>query len=301
MASEPRVTIGLPVYNGERYLREALDSILGQAFEAFVLVIADDASTDSTQAICREYAERDPRVRHLRHPRNVGLAANFNFALDQARTEYFKWMGYDDAIRPAFLQQCVEALDARPDTVVCYSRAIAIDEHGAPMEDFFRITHPPVGRTPSARFHQLTMQFADDNGRACHIYQHGLIRTAALRRTRRMPKYLYGDQNMMAELLILGPSLELPEELMLLRHHRDSAATIDLARARRVFDPYGSHRLPWRLYLRRKYFEYVVSALRAPVGAVEKAKLLWYACVLPARRWFVRRRYGVDERAHRAR
>ena len=75
-ARVPRVSIAVPVYNGERYLRESLDGLLAQTFTDFELVIADNASTDGTETICREYAARDPRVREqLRHhPHHLGLS-----------------------------------------------------------------------------------------------------------------------------------------------------------------------------------------------------------------------------------
>ena len=76
--SEPRVSIGMPVYNGENYLAQALDSLLAQTFTDFEIVICGNASTDGTEALCREYAERDARIVYRRNESNVGAAANFN-------------------------------------------------------------------------------------------------------------------------------------------------------------------------------------------------------------------------------
>jgi glycosyltransferase involved in cell wall biosynthesis len=85
MNGASRLSIGLPVYNGEKYLAESVDSLLGQTFEDFELIISDNASTDSTAGICRRYAKQDSRIRYIRQPRNIGLAANHNFVIGQAR------------------------------------------------------------------------------------------------------------------------------------------------------------------------------------------------------------------------
>ncbi len=92
----PRVSIGMPVYNGEKFIREALDSLLLQTFTDFELIISDNASTDGTEAICREYAEKDHRVRYVRQVENLGAIANFKFVLDEAVAEYFMWAAADD-------------------------------------------------------------------------------------------------------------------------------------------------------------------------------------------------------------
>jgi len=92
----PKISIGMPVYNGVKYIREALDSLLGQTFTDFELIISDNASTDNTEAICREYAAKDERIRYIRQPHNLGASANFKFVLDEALGEYFMWAAADD-------------------------------------------------------------------------------------------------------------------------------------------------------------------------------------------------------------
>ncbi len=88
----PRVSIGLPVFNGERYLARAIDSILAQDFRDLELVVCDNASTDRTAEICAAYARRDPRVRYHRNPRNLGAGPNYDRCFHLARGEYFKWI-----------------------------------------------------------------------------------------------------------------------------------------------------------------------------------------------------------------
>ena len=131
LSSLPRLSIGLPVYNGERFLGEALDSLLGQTYEDFELIISDNASTDGTADICLRYAEQDSRIRYVRQPRNIGLIPNHDFVMEEARGELFKCAAYDDLYGRELLERCVEALDADPDAVLAHSWSVMIDESGA--------------------------------------------------------------------------------------------------------------------------------------------------------------------------
>jgi len=127
----PRVSIGLPVYNGEDYLAEAVDSILAQTFEAFELILSDNASTDATEEICRGYETQDPRVRYFRSPTNRGAAWNYNNTVHMANSsEYFKWAAHDDTCAPEYLRKCVEVLDRDPEVVLCHTTTIDIDAQG---------------------------------------------------------------------------------------------------------------------------------------------------------------------------
>ena len=108
----PQVSIGMPVYNGEPFIREALDSLLAQTFTDFELTISDNASTDGTEAICREYAAKDARIRYVRQTENRGAAANFQFVLDEAVGEYFMWAAADDVWAESFLQKTIYSLQS---------------------------------------------------------------------------------------------------------------------------------------------------------------------------------------------
>jgi glycosyltransferase involved in cell wall biosynthesis len=111
----PKISIGMPVYNGEKVIRETLDSLLTQTFTDFELIISDNASTDSSAAICREYAAQDKRIRYVRQRENCGPAANFRFVLDQAVAEYFMWAACDDPRSPDFLDVNYKFLSENPD------------------------------------------------------------------------------------------------------------------------------------------------------------------------------------------
>ena len=143
VSHHPRVSIGVPVYNGEKYLAAALDSILAQTFTDFEVIVSDNASTDRTEQICREYAARDNRIRYVRQPKNRGMTWNFSHTVDLARGEYFRWHAHDDSCAPTLLDRCVEALDANPEAVLAYPRVQMIDDRGEPLPDDLSTWRPP--------------------------------------------------------------------------------------------------------------------------------------------------------------
>ena len=134
MNAVPRLSIGLPVYNGENYLAESLDALLGQTYEDFELIISDNASTDGTADICRRYEKQDSRIRYVRQPRNIGCAPNHNFVVGQARGELFKWASHDDLYARDLLKRCVDALDEYPHVVLAHSWTAMIDGSGTVTE-----------------------------------------------------------------------------------------------------------------------------------------------------------------------
>src|SRR5262249_49825759 len=128
--SAPRVTVGIPVYNGEAYLSQSISSILAQTFTDFELIISDNGSTDGTEQICREYAAKDHRIHYHREETNRGAAWNHNRLVELARGEYFKWQCADDLGAPQMIAECVAELDANPELVLCYGQFIRIDRSG---------------------------------------------------------------------------------------------------------------------------------------------------------------------------
>ncbi len=111
---KPPVAIGLPVFNAEKYLSQAVDSILAQTFSDFHLIISDNASTDRTQEICQAYAAQDNRIRYSRNHRNLGASPNFNRVFELSSHQYFKWAPHDDMIAPEFLARCVNSIRILP-------------------------------------------------------------------------------------------------------------------------------------------------------------------------------------------
>lgn len=269
----PRVAIGLPVYNAERYVGFALASILAQTFEDFELIVCDNASTDRTAEICREIAQKDSRVRYARNDRNLGAAPNFNRAFELSSSEYFKWAPYDDLIDPEFLATCVRALDGRPEAVLCYARVRIIDEQGAFVVDY---NPGPDTSSPSAheRFGNLILQpeYA--------LQLLGLIRSSVLRRTKLHGSFPSSDEALLAELALRGRFHECPERLYVYRRHRDQSTMREKTQRLRVsfFDTALEGRIvlpTWR------YFLACLDAIqRVPLAATDKAR-----CVAHVLRW----------------
>jgi glycosyltransferase involved in cell wall biosynthesis len=211
----PRVSIGLPVYNGEEFLEEAIESLLGQTFTDFELLISDNASTDRTEEICRGYAARDPRVQYWRNPRNVGGMRNANLTFDRARGEFFRWAAHDDICGPTMLERLVAELDANPDVAVCFATAVAIDVDGEPLRGYpvakralagggfqtyatddhgIRVPMEGTAGTPAERIRELLYTRCP-----CEA-TYGLIRSDVLRKTVLLGDFTYSDTVLLCDL-----------------------------------------------------------------------------------------------------
>lgn len=206
-----RLGIGLPVRNGENHLSEALACLLGQTYTDFRLVIADNASTDRTEEICREAAARDPRVVYIRHPQNIGASENFNFVFHASGCELFKWAAHDDVMEPTFLERCVELLDAHPDAVLAHSQTVEIDPHGQILRQ--HELDALLADRPSQRL-RATFRLAYPS------IVWGVMRREAVARTKLFGSYLGSDWNFVGEMVLLGRVALVPEVLFSVRNHR---------------------------------------------------------------------------------
>ena len=110
--SKSKISIGLPVYNGEKFIRERLENILTQTYSYFEIIISDNASTDKTSLICKEYAEKDNRISYIHQEKNMGGSWNFNFVLQQAKCNYFVWAAVDDMWHSQFLEKNMKTLES---------------------------------------------------------------------------------------------------------------------------------------------------------------------------------------------
>ena len=230
MSRQPMVTIGLPVYNAQRYLDQALDSLLAQTYTDFELIIADNASTDRTQEICLAYAAKDQRIRYHRNEKNLGAAPNFNLLFQLSASKYFKWAPYDDLIEPTFLARCVEVMEQHPEVVLCYSRAKIIDEQSAYVVDYNPGPDTSSAK-PNERFGNLILrpEYA--------IQQMALIRSATLKATGLYGSFPSSDEVLLAELALRGRFYEIPDRLYLYRLHEQQSNRKELTvqRARTVW------------------------------------------------------------------
>lgn len=251
----PRVSIGLAVFNGEDYLEEALRSILGQTFEDFELIVSDNASTDRTDAICREYASKDARIMHYRNSVNIGGANNENRTFELSRGEYFRWAAHDDVCAPDLIAKCLGVLEDDPGVVLCYSQIVGIDEQGRRGALITR--NNASSSLPHVRFARIAnaWDFCEET--------YGLIRSDVLRRTRLQQNYTGSDRTLLSELALYGRFHEIPEPLFFKRFHRKNVYTDWRARMA-WFDPKFEGRITLPFWM--QLFDYFTTINRAQVS-----------------------------------
>jgi glycosyltransferase involved in cell wall biosynthesis len=265
-APVPRLTLGLPVYNGERFLAESVDALLAQTFTDFELIISDNASTDRSGEIARQYAAADHRVRYVHHPRNLGSSFNHNFVIEQARGEFFKWVSDDDLYAPELLERCMDALDSRPEIPLAHAWTAFIDDEG---QITLKLDYPLTTDVadPAERFRSLLYTQGGDD-----IY--GIIRMSVLRQVAPFGSYHMADRTFVAELALHGPFHNVPEFLYFRRDHPMRASRVggNIRRRCAQWDPRRANR--WRHPKLRLLGEYVlgfVSAIqRAPISTRDR-------------------------------
>ncbi|MDB5047963.1 MAG: glycosyl transferase [Fibrobacteres bacterium] len=259
----------MPIYNSERHLRQALDSLLGQTLRDFELIVSDNASTDGTGAICAEYAQRDKRVRYIRQERNIGAPRNWNAVLHPARGEFFKWASGNDYCSPDSLALCVEAMQREPDITLCYGHTELIDNDGNSLGAYpgdLDINDP----RPSDRFKKLL------NGVGLNNAQQGVIRTSVLRRTGLDRLYPGGDIPLMSELALYGRLTLLPGVMLYRRFSPDTVMAMrSPAEVTLIYNPQAKKQAG---FLRvRFHWDNFTSILRAPISYSEKLRALGIA------------------------
>lgn len=284
MNKSPKVSIGLPVFNGEPYLAAAIESVLAQTFTDFELVISDNASTDATAAICQKYAAQDQRIRYYRSAQNLGAAWNFNHVFIMAAGTYFKWIAADDVISPEFLAACVAILDEDPTVVISYPKTSIIDANGDIIDqyDLKLATDSP---DPRVRFHDLLI------GHKC-FEVFGLIRSAALRQTPIMGNYGHADGVLLSRLSLMGRFQEIPAFLFQARKHAQQSMN--------VYNVYTSHHPNYHAYTAwfdpKKAERIILPTWRITfeyLDAIYKSAVTWrekMACVVYVGQWAWRKK-----------
>lgn len=286
----PRLSVGLPVYNGENYLAESLEALLGQSYEDFELIISDNASTDSTADICRRYEKDDSRIRYVRQPHNIGAAPNHNYVVGQARGELFKWASHDDLYARDLLKRCVDALDQFPQVILAHSWTARIDGSGAVLGAVQYSLNTASPRAPE-RFRSLLFgSGGDDDG--------GVIRLNVLKQTPLLDSYYHADRTMIAALGLRGPFYQVPDWLYFRRDHPERAARAfkSVGAWCANLDPRRDERLNPAMRLYAEYVWGYVAAIRdAPLSRAEKRECYRYFA-----RWLVSRgssgrgRYDIE-------
>jgi glycosyltransferase involved in cell wall biosynthesis len=209
----PLVSIGLPVFNGENYIEVALKSIVSQDYDDFELIISDNASTDRTESICRDFAAGDRRIRYSRAEANRGAAPNYQRAFELSRGTYFKWAAHDDVCLPGFLNRCVAEISRTDSSVVLvYPRAEIIDAAGNVCgvdDECVALDDSRPHRRAVYVLRRVNLGWA----------QFGLMRSDALKKTRLIDGFIGSDYVLLAELAMLGRLLEIHDVLFQRRVH----------------------------------------------------------------------------------
>jgi glycosyltransferase involved in cell wall biosynthesis len=274
----PLVSVGMPVYNGEKFIKDAINSILNQSFKEFELIISDNASIDKTEEICRFYSTKDNRIRYFRNEKNLGATYNFNRVFKLSSGKYFMWAAHDDMYAPDFISKCVKVLEQNPSIVLCFSKTKFIDEQGKFLKNY--IYWPDVtSPEPSRRFYDLVV------GNYIVVEIFGLIRSNILKMTRLFGDFSPADKILLGELALYGPFFEISEYLFLHREHPHRSAKLHRdhysyttwwapSRANEIIFP------TWRLF-----FEQLSAINKGPLNRKDKIK-----CYLQMTKWIKNKR-----------
>lgn len=267
----PRVSVGIPLYNEEKYLAQALDSLLAQDFEDFELVISDNASQDATQQICLEYAARDPRIHYHRNEVNQGPIDNFNRVFRLTSGEYFMWASGHDLRAPQFISRCLEVLEQDPAVVLCYSWVRSIDAGGQELGMMHYATHIDTRNCGLLwRFNLAVLPLTHGS----EFY--GLFRSSALQKTHLVRKVLGPDALLLVELSILGCFASIPEYLFYARDQRGELTRPYKEWKKRHIDVLfpGKKRWYYRFLFITDTWEQLRTVKRAPLDYARKTAMI---------------------------
>lgn len=284
--TKPRVSIGMPVYNGYRFVTAALDAILAQTYEDFELVISDNASTDRTQEICQAYAAKDRRIKYYRNERNIGGHRNFNRVFELSTGEYFRWATHDDLCAPTAIERCIEVLEENPAVVLCYTKTKLIDEQGKILDknydETLLLTNSPK---PHIRFRNLLIDAFTKAYRGQQLY--GVIRTSAAATTPLLGDYSGADLVFIARMALQGQFYEVPEYLFFNREHSQrSTRSVMVSPYLRAswFDPNAKEGKPvfprWSVFL-----GHLNSINHVPLGLYERTRCYLHMGAWLSRNW----------------
>ena len=205
--TSPRLSIGMPVYNGARFLDRSIASVLEQDFTDFELIISDNGSDDATPEICRAHADRDSRIRYHRSDVNRGAAWNFQRVLELATGEYFKWAAHDDWYANDFLSRCIAVLDADPGAVLCCSPMVVLDDDDREIRVHRDELDGATSTSPVRRFHAMLWSVQDPTNLAFGVYRAAALKPIGYRN---IPE---PDRTLLGELILRGGFRQVDEPL----------------------------------------------------------------------------------------
>ena len=271
----PTVSAGIPVFNGEQFLKGTIEALLNQSFRDIEVIISDNASTDGTEAICRAFAERDSRVRYHRNSTNVGPFTNYWRVFELSRGPYFKWNSANDLCSPDMVERCLKTLQDHPDAVLAYMKTRLVDDDLTALEEYDDRMSIQNDR-PSDRFISYINNIELANALS------GVIRSEALRQVRPFGQYRACDITLMGELVLVGKFVEIPEFGFMRRMGKETSTAHRGAEELRKFYFPGTRRQK-RLVFWRLLSEHFRSVVRADIPMKEKLRLVYF--VIGLFRW----------------
>ena len=295
--NKPLVSVGLPVYNGENFVAEAIESVLAQTLEDFELVISDNASTDATQEICEHYASQDSRVRYHRADVNRGAKWNFPRAFELATGKYFKWAAHDDVLAPTMLEKCVDVMENDPNVVLVMPQTTVIDK------DSHRLvfTNNYFGSGCESEKQEVARQRCLSSKRASNRYKgvllisprlyevFAVIRHDAMRKSGLYRGYNGAEKVFVAEMCLMGDFVEVPEELFFSRWH-DARFSSNKSGAgqNQLVDPTKSNRfaMPHELRCGLAYLG-LIAAARISLADRIRCLSVWTRFIARPEKWLL--------------
>lgn len=263
--TQPLVSIGMPVYNGEKFIRESLDSLLTQNYKNFEVIISDNASEDATKQICLEYVSKDKRIRYYRNETNLGAAKNFNKVFELSYGKYFMWAADHDLWDKTFISRAVEIMNGDLSVAICYPQTMLIDLKGSELGITPDRLDTRSLTDPSQRFHETIWELT-----WCNII-YGLIRSSALRQTRLFVNVIGADNFLLAELSFIGTFAQISLPLFYRRENRpDENSEQTLKRHLKQTSPDMNAKVPYTLLL----FNHLNAVMNAPIKFKDKVKLI---------------------------
>ena len=296
-AKRPLVSIGLPTYGRSRLLQRALRSILDQTYTDIEVIVADDASPDDTERVCREIAAQDPRVRYVRHAQNIGPEPNFMYVLEEARGKYFMWLSDDDAFAPTFIEKAVRVLEDDPGVAACFCDYHLVDEHeqiwGAWHHDYLY---------PGTDWSQGRLDFFAYPYTRSSTVTAGLFRTSVLRKVRRPMSNTFlhlmsgHEAPLLAQVAARGRIVVLPELLFYAMGHHQTKDSL----THKVSVSLRFHELV--LLQATLHAKLVFIALTAPLPLRDRARLAGASLGAFARhaKTVIAKRLGQSRRGRRS-
>src|SRR3989338_6405961 len=200
------VSIGVPVFNGDKGIVRALDSLLGQDYPSLEIIISDNGSTDATAEICREYARKDSRVKYSRSEKNMGILFNFNRVFELSSGKYFMWAAHDDKREPSFVSACVKKMEQSPNAALCQAHTASFVEG---RQELLRVATMDSLEAATG----LVGRYRETLKRLPAIAIYGLYRSSAMRKTHMFQKSMSTELAFIQEISIYGGFIQVPEVL----------------------------------------------------------------------------------------